>query len=311
MRSLRRLGRAHTLGIAILTALVLTSQVLLQVGFGREDADAPLINVAGRQRMLSQRISKVALLLEDAVLGGRDGLRLELAQALSDWLTATKKLRAAAESMSQEESRRNLLRDLDTVETFQGNMASAGFRLIEVASQESDDALALSKPVKEILENEPQFLKAMEATVKDFERAAKVHVSQVRSLSLVLCVVTLLMLVFQLVIVFEPTFRAIRRQFTALAAAFARQDPIDVPPGSEPAVLVVGSDSVITWASPTCERLFGVVRGKPVSALFAKEDTARDSITARTALRPDGSGFATQVWAYQSGTSTVLTIRPL
>ena len=58
------LDRRYRLALAIAAATLLADQILVQPDLARLATDAPLINVAGRQRMLSQRLAKSLLLLE-------------------------------------------------------------------------------------------------------------------------------------------------------------------------------------------------------------------------------------------------------
>ena len=55
---------ARRVALALVALLVLLDRVLVQPGLSGLLTDAPLINAAGRQRMLSQRLCKAALALE-------------------------------------------------------------------------------------------------------------------------------------------------------------------------------------------------------------------------------------------------------
>ena len=69
------LGQRYWIALAVVAILVLGNQALVQPYLMQLITDAPLINVAGRQRMLSQRLVKAAL----AFGGGRgDGAKAYL-----------------------------------------------------------------------------------------------------------------------------------------------------------------------------------------------------------------------------------------
>src|SRR5271157_5988112 len=62
-------GRLTWLYITALSAVALLSlagQAIVQLCFDRQMSDSNVINIAGRQRMLSQRIAKAALAVRDA-----------------------------------------------------------------------------------------------------------------------------------------------------------------------------------------------------------------------------------------------------
>ncbi len=58
------LDRKYRIALAVVAVLVLGNEVLVQPYMMRLTTDAPLINTAGRQRMLSQRLAKAALAIE-------------------------------------------------------------------------------------------------------------------------------------------------------------------------------------------------------------------------------------------------------
>ena len=55
------LARKYLIAAAVVAFLVLGNEVWLEPYMMRLTTDAPLINIAGRQRMLSQRLAKAAL----------------------------------------------------------------------------------------------------------------------------------------------------------------------------------------------------------------------------------------------------------
>ncbi len=62
----RRLTIFYICALCSVALLAILGQVIIQVAIQQQTSDAFVINVAGRQRMLSQKISKDALILETA-----------------------------------------------------------------------------------------------------------------------------------------------------------------------------------------------------------------------------------------------------
>ena len=60
----RRLTILYIMALSTIALLTLLGQVAIQVALQQQSSDALIINIAGRQRMLSQRLSKAALALE-------------------------------------------------------------------------------------------------------------------------------------------------------------------------------------------------------------------------------------------------------
>ncbi|SMP67304.1 Type IV pili methyl-accepting chemotaxis transducer N-term [Neorhodopirellula lusitana] len=92
----RRLTTYYSVALLIVASMLVLGFVTLSWQLGKNQGDAKLINVSGRQRMLSQRISLLSSsLLDPDKEQVRPGLRddllgaIELMQTSQDWLTGT------------------------------------------------------------------------------------------------------------------------------------------------------------------------------------------------------------------------------
>ena len=70
-----RLGMWYAIALGIIAAVAIAGQVLIQSHLSGQSGDSRVINIAGKQRMLSQEISKISLLLI-ADMQGDDRLSL-------------------------------------------------------------------------------------------------------------------------------------------------------------------------------------------------------------------------------------------
>jgi hypothetical protein len=120
------LARNYRIALAIVAALVLGNEVLLQPYITRLSTDAPLINIAGRQRMLSQRLAKAALAV-DGGTGERGRAYLEeMKEVLGLWSTAHAQLLGGDVWMSRAGRQRDHVRDgLEGLEPYFAKMQTA------------------------------------------------------------------------------------------------------------------------------------------------------------------------------------------
>ncbi|MCE5286612.1 MAG: diguanylate cyclase [Pelosinus sp.] len=82
----KQLRHRYLLALSIIALLLLISQVLIQYSLSEQLGDARVINIAGRQRMLSQRISKCVLLLQGTLSPQeRAAHKQELAESIALW----------------------------------------------------------------------------------------------------------------------------------------------------------------------------------------------------------------------------------
>src|SRR5256885_15674896 len=81
-----RLGVWYMLALAAIASVIVVGQVLIQTHLNDQQSDSRVVNVAGKQRMLSQKIVKTILLLQsESIEGSRKALVHELKKSLRLW----------------------------------------------------------------------------------------------------------------------------------------------------------------------------------------------------------------------------------
>jgi len=80
----KRLEYLYYVALGCIALSIIVSQFFIQTSIDRQQDDARVINVAGRQRMLSQKISKLALKLQQQH-EHQEQSRTELQEALDLW----------------------------------------------------------------------------------------------------------------------------------------------------------------------------------------------------------------------------------
>lgn len=189
------LGRRYRGVLVLMALLVLVDRATVQPPLFRLLTDAPTINLAGRQRMLSQRLAKAALALD---AGAQAGSRTELDETLALWTASHDRLRA-------------------------GNSAAvrAAFEGLDPFYQRVRDAAA--RPgragLSEILAAEPEYLKRMDAIVKLYEREAQARVDRLIWTGWGVTALVLVCLAGVGRFVLRPATRVIARQVAQLREA--------------------------------------------------------------------------------------------
>ena len=206
----RRLDKRLWFSLGLFAGLIILHQFLIQPSLIRLTSDAPVINVAGRQRMLSQKLSKEALALTYAENSAtREVRRSELLATLQAWRAAHASLRAG-----------------ESTSTF-GHSANAailnGYREIEPHFQAMENAaeILLESPVDatgrvaldSMLKNEPDFLTKMHALVGLYEGEARRHVRQLQSMGLAIMIVILGSLMLMQFGVMRPELSIVGREW--------------------------------------------------------------------------------------------------
>ena len=165
---LRRLfARRDFAALGLVALLVLLNQALIQPTLLRLLADAPTINIAGRQRMLSQMVVKSALALAAAPdESNRTRWQGELARVLALWNTNHQQIRQGAIGWNPQ-----VRQSLETLEPHYARLRAAAKTLAS--------SLASDRPVIDaLLEAEAQYLPRMDAIVNLYEQDARARVDR-------------------------------------------------------------------------------------------------------------------------------------
>ena len=164
------LGRRYLAALALVALLQLLNQVIIQPPILKLMTDPPTINLAGRQRMLSQRIAKSAL----ALAASRDEeesrrRRQELTATLGLWSHSHERLTNGPPSGPfPMRKTREIRKAFAGLQPFYVRMRDASSRLLA-----DDDCASLAV----ILAAESEYLPRMDRIVGLYEREAQAHVN--------------------------------------------------------------------------------------------------------------------------------------
>ncbi len=216
------LGRRYRFSLALVAVLVLLNQALVEPSLVRLTADASLINVAGRQRMLSQWLAKTALASDRTRdLEGRDRSLQELDVVLGLWTTSHENLRRGVIGRSIIGGNSpSVQAGLDDLEPHYQKIREASMMLIRSNHDLSRSSGPLvADPLEVILGQEAAYLRKMEAVVALYEREARGRINQLRWIGWGLTGLILLALLAIGQFIFRPADRLIRRQIKELQLA--------------------------------------------------------------------------------------------
>jgi signal transduction histidine kinase len=214
------LTRRYRAAIALVAALVLLNQLLVQPSLLRLMSDAPVINIAGRQRMLSQRLAKAALALErGSALARRRHLR-ELDAVISLWTACHDGLRFGNRALLlPERNSRAVTAALDALEPFYVQIRDAAVRLSHDAAREQPRLGSIHDELQTILDAEPEYLERMDRLVGLFELEARERVNRIFWIGWVVTGMVLLALAAIGRFILGPALSLVRRQVDQLGRA--------------------------------------------------------------------------------------------
>jgi hypothetical protein len=168
------LARKSLIAVAVLAALVLGNEVLVQPYIMQLSTDAPLINTAGRQRMLSQRLAKAALAFEAGTAERAKDYLDEMREVLGLWSVAHEQLLRGDAQASRAGRVSALVRQaLEGLEPSFVKMQAAAQRVIQGGATDRPDVGSVRQGTAAILDNEAEYLREMDRVVGLYEIEAR------------------------------------------------------------------------------------------------------------------------------------------
>ena len=199
--------RCLSVAVPLLAAAALAVGLPLASDFmARQRADARVVELSGKQRMLSQRVAKSAVALQSAE-GGRDQerWRSELAETVGEWREGVNELSGGGRDsvVAGQNSDDVAARFADLRPHFEA-MTAAADRLVAADAVDERD-------VTYILTHEGPFLTKMDAIVQAYTAEGRTRADKMQTLCAVLAVGLIVLPLLAVVLVSEPAIRSIRR----------------------------------------------------------------------------------------------------
>lgn len=217
-----KLGRFYLIALCAIATSILLSQVLVQQFISDQKNDSRVVNLSGRQRMLSQRISKAALLLSsDSTKKIRTQYYQELKLSLHEWKQVHQGLQEGSAELGIKEANSRKVQELFTkIDPYYRNMVKAAdSMLIKLDQNLLLPTENFRKEIDEIISNEGNFLAGMDMIVFQFDDQAKTKVLNLQNIEIFLMIISLGVIFFEIYFVFLPSVRSVRKTIQKLDEA--------------------------------------------------------------------------------------------
>src|SRR5690554_5848015 len=208
-----KLGRYYLIALCAIAMAIVLSQVLVQKFISDQESDSELVNLSGRQRMLSQKISKSALLM--GTLTTQD----ERASLLDDFQNSLLTWRQSHQWLQKQTNSKTITDLFSQINPLHQEMADAADRIVVALSGRSKISPDIKKDIDTIILYEGRFLEGMDAIVNQFDEEARSKVNNLKNISVFLTVVSLGIILFEIFFVFFPSARSIRKTVQKLTTS--------------------------------------------------------------------------------------------
>lgn len=217
-----RLGLWYILALSAIATVILTGQVLIQRHLRAQLSDSQVVNVAGKQRMLSQKIVKTVLLFRSGQSGEtRRGLYQDLRHTVNLWKVSQDGLLHGNDSLHLDgvNSAAITVYFARVQQDFNVLHSNAEKILAQLEADVSVDAAVLDPYVTAMLAHEGAFLTGMERIVHQYAAEAHEKVTRLSTLEYVMLGISLLVIVLEIAFIFRPTARHVSDTVRKLVAS--------------------------------------------------------------------------------------------
>lgn len=192
--------------LAIIAFLVISSHFIMEFSSKKAEFDSRIINIAGRQRMLSQKITKcvfgISISKNDEI---RKGYIEELEKALVLWKKSHYGLQKGDDSLGLPGKNTQIVTDLfNSIEINFETMIKTTDEVLLIVKNNNYDNGEIEKRLLLMRENEKVFLPVMDKIVFQYDSEAKAKVMFNQIINLVLGLLTLLTLALEARFIFMP-----------------------------------------------------------------------------------------------------------
>jgi signal transduction histidine kinase len=187
--------------IATVIITIIANELIVQYNINLQLTDAKIINMAGKQRMLSQRITKEVLFLEDTLIKTNQANLRNLA---AEWSKAHSLLSQGKAGIKNTAKIDSLF---ERIEPHYLKILNGTEQIID-----SNTKSTISKAVKVVLSSESQFLKLMDDIVLLYQKNAEDKLKRTKKIVLLLSCLSVLVLLGEFVFIIIPFFTKLNAQ---------------------------------------------------------------------------------------------------
>lgn len=212
----QRLRLAYIIALSLVGIITVCSQVIVRYMLKKDAADSRIINISGRQRMLSQKLTKTVLLLQQAEnFNAYQQKRSELEQTLALWRKSHWALLHGDNSLGIPQGY-----NTDTIQQMFTQIQPHFVAIVDATQNilTLADSQQIKQQTRIIIAHEAKFLEEMDAITFQYDNEAKVRIRHLEILELELMLITLIILILEAYFIFRPAINKIKEYFEQIRA---------------------------------------------------------------------------------------------
>ena len=215
----KNLRRLYFFALWTIAITIILSQVLVQYNLKQQLSDSKIINISGKQRMLSQKIVKEVLILHYVSDTTSQKQISHLKNVLSLWKNNQNSLENGSDSLAFPKEKSKTLDQLylEIKPSFTSIVTAANLFMLNL--EQKNNLATNQKLVETILKNEGVFLSKMNQIVSQYDLEAHEKVTEQRRIEYWIFAFTLFVLLLEFFFIFKPTNKKIERLIAKLLSS--------------------------------------------------------------------------------------------
>ncbi len=213
----------YLLAFAAIAVIVICAQVLIQLHLNTQLSDSKVINIAGRQRALSQKLVKEVLLLKNDYPSTNSDYILESINATAAlWKTSHNALQYGNDALEiPEETNDTIMQLFSSIDKEFKQMTQA----VKILEQSGNLSYKVIEQVSQkLIDNEQTFLKKMDGIVNTYDGISSQKVRKLKQIEYLLFGVILLLMILEIVLLFRPLSIQIKKVIGSLLKSKIKAD---------------------------------------------------------------------------------------
>jgi len=210
----------YLFALVTIAVTVLLSQLLIQYNLNSQLSDSKIINISGKQRMLSQKLTKEILVLNFITDSLQKKKKIDqILETISEWKFNHYSLINGNDSLGFPKEKNQIL--IQYFENLQPNfdtLLKAGNTFLENKKHNKNEQ-DNQKLVQTILDNGAVFLSKMNRIVGEYDKEALEKVTRQSKTEYSILAFTLLVLLLEFIFIFKPTNKKVEALISSLLSS--------------------------------------------------------------------------------------------
>ncbi|MFC1596089.1 ATP-binding protein [Candidatus Margulisiibacteriota bacterium] len=217
----RNITIGYLTALLLIAVLIVSAYVLTFKALDSQAYDSRVVNLSGRQRMLSQKLTKeLIILVQSKDQETRNNYRQLLQVTLASWLRVHQGLQKGDQQLRLPGNNSLKINTLFAeIEPYYKGIKNGASKILALDDSRVASLSIQTPLVTNIVIGSALFLKGMDTIVFQYDREAQQRVDRLKTLETYIVLALILLLILEALLIFRPMFRRIKAAYLGLQDA--------------------------------------------------------------------------------------------